>query len=687
LAQGASPHFADPLTKYANLLWPFAIDTNNQVSTTFHPTTMANNDWRDALVLCGIPQNRVGQFNAALGEDDLEEYMELPLVDHKGDFEMVAKNPAYAQVVSIHSIKKCIALRAWGEYMLLRNQQFETADFDQQTLDRFLQYVVWLNKIDKEMESYREATVTPTLKTSSDWLKFERQVDTQLQTYSSSVLKHSLRYVIQPNAGVTEEMLEADYPSLDADLYMTAALAGPQFQADNKHVTELLTAWLGLTDWWTFLCRFAPTKDGSAAWLALKAQMEGPAAVDARKKKAHLDLTTSYYKGKSKNYTWDDYIRVRQEAHLELGLLEAPVDDMRKVDLMFEGVKAEALGPVVLALKANGNYAEDFDAAQKQIKKAIVNMGIKACQAAAQRSISAVGTGPSGNNAGGGGGEQQEAERRGSGRPTGQQSAQPKFAAQDNPDVKIHAGFYPPKVYHSLSKKQQDAVEALRKEKKKNKKDGSSIGAVVVVKPPTATEPSDGVAADTKEGESPDESPEAGDPATAADGSGAPTDDEDSVIAVEDTKPAAISFGRAAYAKKPAPEQTQIVAAVAVEAKPVEGTAVKAILEPLGPRKGWNKFTKGGKFWHLCTQKEKNEAIFELADYAHWRDHEKDGEDGGAEGHYCRLEFGMVQSRFMDDSACPKFYPGVENTPKAVREFLTKQAYEALRAKGYPKHR
>jgi hypothetical protein len=136
--------------------------------------------------------------------------------------------------------------------MLLRNQQFEAADFDQQTLDRFLQYVVWLNKIDKEMESYREAAVTPTLKTSSDWLKFECQVDTQLQTYHSSVLKHSLRYVIRPQAGVTDEMLDADYPLLDADLYVTAALTGPQYQADNEHVMELLTAWLGSTDWWTF---------------------------------------------------------------------------------------------------------------------------------------------------------------------------------------------------------------------------------------------------------------------------------------------------------------------------------------------------------------------------------------------------------------------------------------------------
>jgi hypothetical protein len=352
-------------------------------------------------VLCGVPQNRVGQFNAALGVDNLDDYMELPLADLKGDFETVAKNPTYANVVSIRSIKKCIALRAWGEYMLLRNQDFEAADFDQQ-------YVVWLSKIDKEMESYREAAVTPTLKTSSGWLKFEREVGYQLQTYRSSVLKHSLRYVIRPNAGVSEEALEADYPSLDADLYMTAALAGPQFQADNKHVTELLTAWLGLTDWWTFLCRFAPTK-----WLALKVQMEGPAAIDARKKKAHLDLTTSYYTGNRKNYTWDDYIRVRQEAHLELELLEAPVDNMRKVDLMFEGVKAEALGPVVLALKANSDYTEDFDGAQQQIKKAIVNMGIEARQAAAQCSISAVGTVPRGNGKRGGGSnkKQKGAER------------------------------------------------------------------------------------------------------------------------------------------------------------------------------------------------------------------------------------------------------------------------------------
>jgi hypothetical protein len=315
-------------------------------------------------VLCGIPQNRVGQFNAVLGVTDLDDYMELPLSDLKSDFETVSKNPAYAQAVSIRSAKKCIALRAWGEYMLLRNQQFDAADFDQQTHDRFLQYVVWLGKIDKEMELYRKATMTTTLKSSAEWLKFERQVNTKLQTYRSLVMKHSLRYVIRPHTDVNDEMLGEDYPTLDADLYMTAQLEGPQFESDNKRFMELLT----------FIRRFATTKNGRAAWLALKGQMEGPAAIDARKKKGHADLDTAFYTGKSKNYTWDDYIRVRQEAHLELELLEAPVNEMRKVDLMFEGVKAEALSPVILALKANGDYANDFDGAQQQIKKATNQM-------------------------------------------------------------------------------------------------------------------------------------------------------------------------------------------------------------------------------------------------------------------------------------------------------------------------
>jgi hypothetical protein len=131
---------------------------------------------------------------------------------------------------------------------------------------------------------------------------------------------------------------------------------------------------------------------------------------------------------------------------------------------------------------------------------------------------------------------------------------------------------------------------------------------------------------------------------------------------VEDTKPAAISFGRAAYVKKPAPENTQIVAAVAANAK----------LEPRGPHKGWPKFTEGGKRWSLCTQEERDAAIFKWADYSHWREHGK----GRAEGHYCQLEYGMVQSRYIDHSAYMSASSrGFES------DTGTQNAYEVIRAR------
>jgi hypothetical protein len=53
------------------------------------------------------------------------------------------------------------------QYKLLHNEQMAAADFDQQVLDWFLQIIVWLGKVDKEMEQDHVNSLTPTLKNSS----------------------------------------------------------------------------------------------------------------------------------------------------------------------------------------------------------------------------------------------------------------------------------------------------------------------------------------------------------------------------------------------------------------------------------------------------------------------------------------------------------------------------------------
>jgi hypothetical protein len=87
----------------------------------------------------------------------------------------------------------------------------------------------------------------------------------------------------------------------------------------------------------------ATRRIASSVWATKK---QGPAAIEERKSKAEAILQTTAYTGNDGHSTWDDYIRVRQNVHLELALLQAPVDKKRMVALMLDGVKAHGLEPV-----------------------------------------------------------------------------------------------------------------------------------------------------------------------------------------------------------------------------------------------------------------------------------------------------------------------------------------------------
>jgi hypothetical protein len=408
----------------------------------------------------------------------------------------------------------------------------------------------------------------------------------------------------------------------------------------------------------------------SSVWATKK---KGPAAILERKSKEEAILQTAVYKGNDGHSTWDAYIRVRQNAHLELALLKAPVDKKRMVALMLDGVQAHGLEPLI--------GLADFDAVQKLLKRSVIERGIDAHQKAAACTDTIMGTEISIDSSSGSGDGKRKRGSHSCGRSkkmkcesgsgqAGQQLPQPKFAKEDNLDVEIHAGYYPKSVYRSLSEGQQEQVKALR-DAKKNK---VSYGLKAVV-PASVTDvvvPVPDMSATVKKVESPDETSPTANAAPGSGDSGTPVDDKDSVIAVEDNKPARegvqkvtlvspldtepqprsgpilaiVPFGCVAD-KKPALENTQVVAAVAVDAEPEADVEKKPTPEPRGPRKGWNQFTEGGKPWSLCTQEEKDEAVFKYAEYAHWRENE----EGGAEGHYCLLEFGMIQSRYMDHSA------------------------------------
>jgi hypothetical protein len=274
-----------------------------------------------------------------------------------------------------------------------------------------------------------------------------------------------------------------------------AHLGGAQHRADNTRVFGLLELWLCHTDWWTYSHRFESMSNGLGVWLAVKAQNEGSVAFEAQELEAHADLTTAYHSGGNKQSTRDNHIRV--------------------------------------------SYGTSYVAAQ-QVMVGIAESGMKSRRATAIRVVSFVGT--KGNAYFDGSckrkrkrgcserdiGKSKKQKGSNDGGQDGQKPVKPKCAEKDVPETALHAGDNALDAYHSMSQEQREAALVFCKAQRK-----LMYG-------------SDG-RAEVFESESPDESSAKADAAAVTDDSGAPSDDKDSVIAMEATVLAGVPFGRAAY--------------------------------------------------------------------------------------------------------------------------------------------
>jgi hypothetical protein len=78
-------------------------------------------------------------------------------------------------------------------------------------------------------------------------------------------------------------MLTADYNTIDQDLSETTALNGTTYTVDNGRVYDLFKQLIVEGSAWSFAKQFDATHNGRAAYLAVKSQAEGPAAISHKK--------------------------------------------------------------------------------------------------------------------------------------------------------------------------------------------------------------------------------------------------------------------------------------------------------------------------------------------------------------------------------------------------------------------
>ena len=97
----------------------------------------------------------------------------------------------------------------------------------------------WLRRV-RDIEDWnedrQEAKAPAALSDISKWRAFKAGFLSYLHDTRSIYNGVILDYVIREERGVTDELLEADYTSLDNDMRTTMELEGPEYVADNERV-------------------------------------------------------------------------------------------------------------------------------------------------------------------------------------------------------------------------------------------------------------------------------------------------------------------------------------------------------------------------------------------------------------------------------------------------------------------
>jgi hypothetical protein len=184
--------------------------------------------------------------------------------------------------------------------------------------------------------------------------------------------------------------------SLDQELINTVVLSGTAYQHDNKVLFDMLKDLTLQGNAWEFIAGYNRSKDGRAAWLALKAQAEGPQASETRKQKAYADIAKAHYTG-SGRFTLQSYITKHLAAHNVLRKEGEMISENKKVTDFLRGIQDSRLDTAKQIVQSRTDLMGDFTLCQQHMATALATLQASA-PASSRRQIGATGTTPTGKD-------------------------------------------------------------------------------------------------------------------------------------------------------------------------------------------------------------------------------------------------------------------------------------------------
>lgn len=341
------------------------------------------------------------------------------------------------------------------------------------------------NASTKESTDKDDDEVTlPKLKGSINWIDYRDKFLIKLSKLKNKRLI-SLSYLVDDTPRVATHG-NANYVQLGEidfdlpDLFLSYPIHfGPVYKADNKRLWSMLENSLVNTSPYNHIAPFERSRDGRRAWTALKGYFEGEDFIQRTQDQAMSTLSSTYYRGETKNFKFEDYVNAHLNAHKKLlqvgyngdtGMDEAtkihhfktnilPAADLENAISLARLKERESFTTYVAFLSTEVDFR---NARRKQMNKA-----------GKDRNVSAIKTG-------------NESSRRKNNNSRKKSSRLGPMLYETVAGKRLESKMYSRSEFAQLSKEQKDAVVRLNRERRsrasKNSSDGHNASSVTSIR-------------------------------------------------------------------------------------------------------------------------------------------------------------------------------------------------------------
>jgi len=200
-------------------------------------------------------------------------------------------------------------------------------------------------------------------------------IDTWLRrTYGQGnvILSYVTREYVDPdtNPEVDPGFLHHD---VESELIRRASMIDDEFNENNKRMWLMLRAVTHKTDAWSIIKSFARAQNGRQAYISLTSHFKGRGHINRIKTDARNVLERIFWKGNTRNFTFDVFASRLQGAYHDLAEYGDFRTDECKVDTLITKVSGDnSLSSVCTFIRNDAQLSGDFTAAIQNLSNEVL---------------------------------------------------------------------------------------------------------------------------------------------------------------------------------------------------------------------------------------------------------------------------------------------------------------------------